>query len=59
MAQHGIDLDDEAKGKLKTAIEYSVEKMDEKVNSHLMETVSEVGSAFLAKCHRHCTNFFR
>ena len=28
MAQHGIDLDDKAKGKLKTAIEYAVEKMD-------------------------------
>jgi len=42
MSAHGIVLDAEAAEKLETAIVYALEKMDEKVNSHLMESVSEV-----------------
>lgn len=42
MAQHGIHLDAEARTKLVTTIEYAVEKMDEKVDTHLMETCVEV-----------------
>jgi hypothetical protein len=41
-SKHDIDLDAEAKEKLTTAITYAVEKMDEKVNAHLMETVQDV-----------------
>jgi len=42
VATLGIDLDADAKAKLETAIVYALEKMDEKVNSHLMETISVV-----------------
>jgi hypothetical protein len=40
MEQHNINLDVEARAKLETAIVFTLEKMDEKVDSHLMETVA-------------------
>jgi hypothetical protein len=42
MDEKGIVLDSEARAKLVTAIEYTIEKMDDKVDSHLMETFTEV-----------------
>jgi hypothetical protein len=36
MEQHDIELDSEARDKLITTIDYAIEKMDEKVDSHLM-----------------------
>lgn len=38
MDEKGIVLDSEARAKLVTAIEYTIEKMDDKVDTHLMET---------------------
>ena len=42
ISRHSIALDAEAKLKLETAFFYAIEMMDDKINSHLMETVSEV-----------------
>jgi hypothetical protein len=42
MTERGIELDTAAREKLVTTIEYAVEQMDEKVDSHLMEITSEV-----------------
>lgn len=44
VSRHGIALDAEATSKLETAIVYAIEKMDDKINSHLMETVTEMPS---------------
>jgi hypothetical protein len=45
-----LNIISEARDKLITTIECAIEKVDEKVGSHLMETHAEVSDDFIATC---------